>query len=112
MVYKLQLLLFLEIGLVGFEIDKRGAWGMDNLRVLALANLFDENSALISIGMSYAFLNYIGGKLVLREREHAAFEFVNNARFVLRCAVFQDVLDYIVSVLVLNQSFRVLVKFF
>ena len=50
-------------------------------------------------------------KFVLAKNKNVASEFMNNLALVFRCAMFQDMLNHIVAILILNQSFSVLVKF-
>ena len=59
------------------------------------------------------FLNvhFAPGKFVLTQDEYIATEFMNNLAFVLWGAMFQHMLDDIVSVLVLYKSLSVLVQF-
>lgn len=47
-------------------------------------------------------------KLVLAKNKYVASEFMDNLAFVFRGAMFQDMLDHIVAILILNQSFGML----
>jgi hypothetical protein len=58
-----------------------------------------------SEGALDALLDHVGGKFVLRKLKELPAELVKYGGLVLRLAVLEHVLDYVVSVLVLHQRY-------
>ena len=79
-------------------------------RVRPTAHLFDEHGSLAPIRVRHALLDDVAGELVLRQDEDFAFQLKYNTCLVFRVAMLQHMLYDIVSILILNQSLRVLVQ--
>jgi len=80
-------------------------------RIVEADDFVDENGPFGTSGVGDALLDDVRRELVLREGQHFPLNGGHNAELVFRFAMLENVLDDVVAVLVLNESFGVVVQF-